>query len=109
MCSAPWKLLHFDADTRMGALELGQELGDDFTLAAHRPEADQVRVIAARCATACNEDRERDRQQRERAAKGWTDAYCADAVSQPPSKPARSRPRRTYGFLRITPQIIALR
>src|SRR5439155_12467345 len=109
---APRQLLHFDVNAGMRPLELGQELGDDFAFAAHRPESNQVRVVAARRAAADQERKCSGKRQREAAAKRhrWACAtYCADAVSQPPSKPARIRPWRTYGFFRITPQIIALR
>ena len=38
MRRGPRQLLDLDADARMRALELGQQLDDDFALAAHRPE-----------------------------------------------------------------------
>ena len=44
-----------------------------------------------------------------KTASAGATAHCVVAVSQPPVKPARSRPLRTYAFLRITLQMRPLR
>ena len=106
----PRQLLDFDADARIGALELGKQPNDDLTFAPHRPEADDGDVGRALLAARQRKQREGSEHQRrgETASAGAT-AHCVVAVSQPPVKPARSRPLRTYAFLRITLQMRPLR
>ena len=94
----------------MRSLELGNKRGDDLAFATHSPEADHGLVCRARAA-ASGEENEPDRDQaddrsppRERGAA----TYCAED-SQPPEKPARSRPRLRCGFFFMTRQTSALR
>jgi hypothetical protein len=103
----PRQLLDVDANAGMRALELGNERGDDLAFASHRPKADDG-DIGGVAAASCNERRGHD--ERCGAAQRARDAgHCAVAVSQPPEKPARARPRRTYGFSRMTFQMRPLR
>ena len=43
----PRQLLHDDADAGMPRMEFGQQFGDDFRLAAHRPEVQRAARIVA--------------------------------------------------------------
>ena len=111
MRSAPGQLLHLDMDARVRTLELGHELCDHLAFAAHRPEADDIRIVVA-CAASRHEEKHGDEERPSGGTPPTTAQsafYLTDAVSQPPSKPARVRPRCTYGFLRITSQIMPLR
>ena len=106
----PRQLLDLDVDVGMCTFELGQELGDHLTLAAHGPEPDdgvaRGRRVATRGQRQCSRYDKEDRPGPQCFPIGLVHGATA---SQPPEKPACSRPRRRYGFLRMTRQIRALR
>jgi hypothetical protein len=95
---APRQLLHDDADAAVGALEVVHELGDDFALSAHRPEAED------RVTRGFQPARAGEHQQRDEYRGSYSPVW-----SHPPENPARSSPRRTYAFFRITRQMRPLR
>ena len=103
----PWQLLDGDANARMRALELREECSHHFALPSHCPEADDGDV--GRALAAADQARAHGEKRREQTATAGAAGHCTVAVSQPPVKPARSRPRRTYGFSRITFQMSPLR
>src|SRR5207248_3984424 len=113
MGGAPRQVLHLDFHAGMRALEVGDERGDDLALATHGPEPDHSHV-GGRCAAAGCEQRATDRDQaseREpRRARRGTDqravgtAEVTAVASQPPEKPARSRPRLRWALRFITRQ-----
>src|SRR6185437_10792589 len=104
----PRELLDDHVNARMRALELGHQRGDDFAFAAHGPEAHGR--DAGRRPIACGKKaRRRDERERRKLAAREPTAHFAEAVSQPPENPARSRPRRTYVLPRMTFQMRPLR
>jgi hypothetical protein len=117
--SRPWQLLHPHLDLRKPRAKRGQQLGDDLGLATHRPEVHRaVRTVASAAAGDGQEGRaRRERLQRLPSwfARGLVQAHGAGTVpqlalaSQPPSNPARSRPRRSGTQLRMSSQTSALR
>ena len=87
----------------MLALEVGQQLADDLALAAHGPEAQ--RPVAARRAAAERQRRAAAQQRTARAqrrrlvhGRALAGRRAHSSSSQPPVKPARSRPRRICGL-----------
>src|SRR5258706_4405036 len=96
---APRQLLDVDPDAGVRSLELGDELGDDFAFAAHGPEADHGLVGGTRAAAGGEQDYADGNQAQpplpRRDRRGPSYSF---ADSQPPEKPARSRPRLMCGF-----------
>src|SRR5512141_1242495 len=89
---------------RMRAFELRQQQRDNLAFAADGPEF-QARFTRF-ALTSAERDGEHDAGAPQHGAPA--PAHCAvplsppEFSSQPPLNPARFRPRRTYGFLRIT-------
>jgi len=54
----------------MRPLELGHELRDDLALAAHRPEAHDVRIVVTRAARRAKRDEAGDEQGAQEVANG---------------------------------------
>jgi hypothetical protein len=97
-----WDLLHLDADTGVAALEVGHQILDHLPFAAQSPEMESDAGVLPRAAG--DDDHQRDDQELGPAAQG-----AVASSSQPPVKPARFKPRMTWGFLRIAFQTRPLR
>ncbi len=94
----------------MRSFELGDELGDNLAFATHGPETDDGLIRGARAAAGGEEDGADDHQRQppypRRDRRGAS--YCV-VDSQPPEKPARSRPRLMCGFVFMMRQTSAVR
>jgi len=110
MRGRPRQLLHVDANAGVLAFEIGDQRADDLALAAHGPETHDRYVGCALRAASRGHRCEREERGGEKAPPhGPASGHCTDAASQPPEKPARVRPSRTYRFSRITLQMSPLR
>ena len=95
----PGNLLHLDAHAGMGALEVRNELAQHLALAAEPPDDESRAALGARARP--------EGQEAESASPRCRAIQFA--ASHPPSKPARSSPRRTAGLARISRQSSPLR
>ena len=110
MRGGPGELLNVDADAGMRTLEFAQQLCHHLAFAAHRPKADDD-IARRRAAGRRKRKYEKDQGSCPAHAGCCRDSrpFQRDADSHPPVNPARSSPRRRYGFLRIEFQTMPLR